>query len=163
MNNEMDPLLMNIHDMQSHLGIMIGTLVFTIIGLVFILVHASGQWLTTTVWSCVALLSINHLLMWQLLQPTNFPHQIFGIIAAAAVGINVRLILLYKQRSLSFVIAAIHSHTSLWPHQPMVHWQTQYTANRVINLLPSHCRRWVYNWTHGITGLILGQVAACNS
>ena len=23
------------------------------------------------------------------------------------------------------------------------------------------CRRWVYNWTHGLTGLILGQVAAC--
>ena len=54
---------MNIHNVQSHLGIMIGTLVFTIFGLIFILVHASGRWLTTTVYMilCVALLNINHL------------------------------------------------------------------------------------------------------
>lgn len=45
-------------NVQSHLGIMIGTLAFTIIGLVFILVHASGRWLTTTVWYCVTLLNI---------------------------------------------------------------------------------------------------------
>lgn len=34
---------------QSHLGIMIGVLVFTIAGLVLILVHASGRWLSSTV------------------------------------------------------------------------------------------------------------------
>lgn len=60
MNDKMDQLLMNIHAVQSHLGIMIGTLVFTIIGLIFILVHASGRWLTTTVWHCV-ILYVHHL------------------------------------------------------------------------------------------------------
>ena len=23
------------------------------------------------------------------------------------------------------------------------------------------CRRWIYNWIHGLTGLFLGQIAAC--
>ena len=40
---------MIIFEFQSHLGIMIGTLVLTICGLVLIVVHASGTWLTTTV------------------------------------------------------------------------------------------------------------------
>lgn len=25
----------------------------------------------------------------------------------------------------------------------------------------TYIRRWIYNWTHGLTGLFLGQIAAC--
>ena len=70
--------------------------------------------------------------------------------------------LLHTHRVLSFVFAAIHGHSSLWPHQPMVLWHAE-LSSVVLNFLPPCCRRWVYNWTHGITGLLLGQVAACNS
>ena len=48
---EVDSIILNIifFKFQSHLGIMIGTLVLTICGLVLIIVHASGTWLSTTV------------------------------------------------------------------------------------------------------------------
>lgn len=71
---------------------MIGTLVFTIAGLVLIIVHASGKWLTST----VSELSLSLLEFFSTLldfsQPINWPHQMFGIVAALAVGINVRFI-----------------------------------------------------------------------
>ena len=35
--------------LQSHIGIMVGALVLTIVGLIVIIVHAGGAWLTTTV------------------------------------------------------------------------------------------------------------------
>ena len=34
---------------QAHIGLMIGTLVFSILGVVSIVVHADGKWLSTTV------------------------------------------------------------------------------------------------------------------
>ena len=54
---------------QAHLVTMLTTLAINVIGIILIVIHANGVWLQT--------------------QVLNLPHQIAGIAAVTALGVNV--------------------------------------------------------------------------
>lgn len=69
---------------------MVGTLIFSLLGVAPIVVHADGLWLNTTVSYPAPPIRM----LWchyDVVQIQNFPHQVLGIAAMTAVGINVRV------------------------------------------------------------------------
>lgn len=76
----------------AHIVIMVFTLVLSLLGVIPIVVHADGRWLATTVSHAARDIAIIlHCVNFFNLQSTNLPHQILGITALAAVGINVSI------------------------------------------------------------------------